>query len=477
MSHFVKSTSGNTSLFIAVVLVPVMGLILGGVDVMRFNSVKSEIQSALDSAALATASLSQQGDVEDVARNYVLSNLSARTRNFEGLDIQARETRQLGFRSVTVTATLNLPTVFLGILDRDSFQIDLSSTARQDQTNLELAVVLDISSSMRGSKVSNLKSAAEDFIDTMFEEDERDTTSMSLVPFGGHVNVGLDLFNRFVVPADMAEVDPDKDDYNEGYDVPEMQFRFSNGDACLEISNDYFDTGLLDDETHGQLPSFWRWWDFHPWCPDGTSAAIFNSGDPDTLIDRVNEMTLSDGTGMNYGALWGLKALSPAWAGQLGGDFSDRPAAFSDGETLKALVIMTDGEITEQNRPKDFTIGNVHTNRANTNARAQGSKSNQGNRSNMQKVLLRGNDSNPITHNRAVTQFQRVCQAARDNGIIVFTIGFQIREGDLSDRLLEACATDPTKYYFVEGLDIGEAFEGISATLQNLRVTSHSNVQ
>lgn len=198
---------------------------------------------------------------------------------------------------------------------------------------------------------------------------------------------------------------------------------------------------------------------------------MMNSSDKAGLIERIRGLTLSDGTGMNDGAMWGLKALSPDWKGKLGGDFDDRPSAYNDDDTLKALIIMTDGEITAQNRPEDVSLLNVHTNRSqNATSNYGNGRSNQGNRRNMQTIRTNGGIGNPTDFDRAIPQFRRICAAARENGIVVYTIGFQIRRGRTSDRLLAECATDPSKYFFVEGLDIAAAFEGISASLSALRI-------
>ena len=53
--------------------------------------------------------------------------------------------------------------------------------------------------------------------------------------------------------------------------------------------------------------------------------------------------------------MWGARALDPAWRGNLGGSFSDRPASYDDRDTIKILVVMTDGEATAQIRSEEYT--------------------------------------------------------------------------------------------------------------------------
>ena len=72
----------------------------------------------------------------------------------------------------------------------------------------------------------------------------------------------------------------------------------------------------------------------NPWCPNEKSEAIFNSNDFEALKKRIDEFSLSDGTGNDHGIAWGLNALTPAWRGKLGGNYPARPADFDDDATL-----------------------------------------------------------------------------------------------------------------------------------------------
>ena len=53
-------------------------------------------------------------------------------------------------------------------------------------------MVLDISGSMGGSRIANMRSAAREFIDTVIQGDEeaQGVTSISLVPYSATVNLG-----------------------------------------------------------------------------------------------------------------------------------------------------------------------------------------------------------------------------------------------------------------------------------------------
>ena len=191
-------------------------------------------------------------------------------------------------------------------------------------------MVLDISSSMRGSRLTSLKTASTEFVDIMLNDTTKDSTSINVVPFGGTVNIGEDLFEEFAVEltAFGTTLDPNEATYDIGTAVETSDFRFSDGNYCIEAVQTDYGTNILPRNSRGQVPDFWRWWNNHPWCPEEASSVFLNSNDADEIKSHLNGMVLSDGTGMDIGALWGLKTLSPSFRGELGGDFSDRPSRF-----------------------------------------------------------------------------------------------------------------------------------------------------
>jgi hypothetical protein len=169
--------------------------------------------------------------------------------------------------------------------------------------------------------------------------------------------------------------------------------------------------------------------------------------------------------------MWGLKVLSPSFRGELGGDFSDRPLDFNGQEVKKVMIVMTDGNITAQNPPEDPEVGNVHTNRNSNREPHVNAISNQGNRQNMQTTRTRGSATTSAFNDSAVGRFKKACNAAKAENIQLFTIGFQIRNGSLADQILEECATNPSYYYHVEGLDLTSTFQSIAAQVNALRIS------
>lgn len=497
-AKLLSNRRGNVAMMTALMSVPVLALVGGGVDLARVTSARLQLNSALESGVLAAASLTNTRDPETVIEEYVLANMAG-TRLSENLNVRVLETtNNLNKRVMVVEATSDVPTYFLKLVDIDKMDIVASSTATQSSTNVEIALVLDISSSMSGGRIANLKDAAPKFIDQMLEDDTIDTTSINLIPFGGTVNIGSSLFGDFsktdLDPSDDTDgviTNPSKAQYNIGNTLIDDGFRFDSSHLdpsddgyragpdsyCIEYHKDDFDTELIPNGSRSQVPHFWKWTNFNPWCPDRKSGIILNTNNATVLKDRIAEMTLSDGTGMDLGTLWAVKTLSPEWRGKLGGDFSDRPLD-NDETTLKVAVLMTDGGITAQFRPENWTYFSTHeepwphskNNGKIKNEDKSRSNANKRRDRNQQTILAKGNVNDDLTNNTAVGQFNHLCDILKANGVTVYTIGFQIKDGSSQDQYLEKCASHPSKYYLVESLDIQAAFDSIAASVSSLRI-------
>ncbi|MEO1014190.1 MAG: TadE/TadG family type IV pilus assembly protein [Pseudomonadota bacterium] len=478
--RFLRSKDGNIAILASLVMLPAFALLGGGYDVMRATASSTKLRGVLEGAALAAASLTNARDAETVIQEYMEANLVTDPEIIEGLEVAVVADVALNSKTVQITATSSVSTSFLKMVGVQSLPVRATTKANQSKQTVELALVMDISSSMAGNKLTELKSAAGDFVEQILNERNIDETSMSLIPFGGTVNIGP-LFDTYAVSAGSAIVDPEEADYAIGTNVMSGDFRFSDGDQCIEYIDADFSDAPLPTLDRPQVPHFWKWNNFNPWCPTNKSAVMFNTNNKAELISHIDGMTLSDGTGMDIGMMWGAKALSPDWLGVIGGEFADRPHPYND-EAMKVLVVMTDGEITQQFRPRDPEPGNVHSNRPkelnqppNENVKGQNHSAwrNEYGRSdsaNQQTVVQTGNLSSEADDDNAVAHFKRLCDEARINNVIVYSIGFQIREGQMSDELLQYCASDPSKYYLVEDLDIQSAFESIAASVNSLRI-------
>ncbi len=82
------------------------------------------------------------------------------------------------------------------------------------------------------------------------------------------------------------------------------------------------------------------------------------------------------------------------------------------------------------------------------------------------EVVPRSNDANADTKDKRLS---RICTQAKEAGIVVFTIGFEVT--DDSADVMEACASSPQHFYRVNGQDIQYAFASITNKINQLKLT------
>ncbi|QFT99009.1 hypothetical protein FIU85_16975 [Roseovarius sp. THAF8] len=86
--------------------------------------------------------------------------------------------------------------------------------------------------------------------------------------------------------------------------------------------------------------------------------------------------------------------------------------------------------------------------------------------------------SSNLNGSKKNTRMDKVCSAAKDNGVVIYTIGYEVPKDGTAETSLKKCATgyDPVEgstayYYSVDGLDISDAFGSIAGNVQALRLT------
>ncbi|MGB0498994.1 MAG: pilus assembly protein TadG-related protein [Rubricella sp.] len=191
------------------------------------------------------------------------------------------------------------------------------------------------------------------------------------------------------------------------------------------------------------------------------------SNDVRELTGLIAEMDLHDGTGTHNAMKWALAFLDPGsrdevdeliTRGIVPDEFSGRPANFNDDSTMKIIVLMTDGRITDQYRP---VANRENDSRLLTNI--------LNNRSSWRYTYSsRSTNINRFIGPSSSNRTEGICGLARDNGVIVYTIGFEVTN-TVADEMT-ACASSPGHFFRAEGLEISDAFRSIFASIQKLKL-------
>jgi len=268
------------------------------------------------------------------------------------------------------------------------------------------------------------------------------------------VSAGPELMGKFNV------------DYDHGYS------------HCMEFADSDFDSTTLNrSKTYKQVQHFqWGYNGYDndrskPVCPNGEDEDIVVfSQDTGALKDKIGSLVPRGSTSIFAGMKWATGLLDPDFqtinASMENSDpaFASRPAAFSDPATLKTIILMTDGQHHYSYRIDDRYYANsshaAHWNRYNLNwYLSRYVHSYYHDRFKYLKYWPDYGDS----------LLSNVCDAAKEQNIVIWSIGFEVTEHGAN--VMRDCASSPSHYFGVEGVEIKDAFEAIARQINQLRLT------
>ena len=199
-------------------LMAIVLIALGGavVDYVALQQARSRAQIALDAAALALQPLIfnepvDEADIKTKAENLLRDRLGVvdGVGDF-GVTAEITDTTvTVANGSLRLDAQIHLPTMFVSLVGVQQLDASLTSEAQRMMLDLEVAMVLDNSSSMAGSRISNLKIAArcatnillydavdDATCDKLANAEVKENVKIGLVPFALTVNIGTQFQNE-----------------------------------------------------------------------------------------------------------------------------------------------------------------------------------------------------------------------------------------------------------------------------------------
>jgi Flp pilus assembly protein TadG len=177
-------------------------------------------------------------------------------------------------------------------------------------------------------------------------------------------------------------------------------------------------------------------------CPSTPIMPL--SSDKSGLKALINDLSVGGGTAGQIGIAWGWYTVSPnfnsLWPSQPAGPYSPP-------ETLKAVIIMTDGEFN--------TIYNSGV-----------ISRDSGNGSNNDQINQNATNGDPFA------QAESLCSGMKAQSVVVYTVGFQISSRGDAQQMLTDCATSPDHVFMPSsGGDLSEAFAAIGRDITRLRIS------
>ncbi len=365
LSHFCRREDGAILSF-ALIIITLMMLVGGlAVDVMRAEHQRTKIQYTQDRAVLAAASLKNTSFLPGTSPQQVAQNIFNDYFEKSGI-AQFTPTaviqQGLNYRRVSTqygagqSPTIN--TFFIDMLGIETLATPASAVARDQISKVEISLVLDVSGSMSARSASgntrlvDLQNSANEFVDTLLLNlpDDSDTFSISIVPYSTQVTAGQTLLDQYTTT--------DEHDYSHCVNFTNADF----GTTEILASNTLQRTGHFARGYWAQGLNFnWR----HRTCTpdtarDGTSTGrqiLPLTDNIATLKGHINGLVASGWTSTELGIKWGAALLDPSAQvpvqrliddGVIDSKFSGRPHAFTEQNTLKVMIVMTDGVNTRQ---------------------------------------------------------------------------------------------------------------------------------
>lgn len=503
---FLRREDGSFIIFSLFVLVAMLLATGMAFDVVRSEVARTKLQNTLDRAVLAAADLDQTLNGNGVVEDYF-----ERAGIMEYLGTVAT-TEGLNYRTVTADSEVDMQTRFLKMVGLNSIQTRAVGTANETITDVEISLVLDNSGSMgSNNRLNLLKDAAKAFVDIVVPDSEEEAkVSINIVPFSTQVSAGPDLLKHFNVS--------DEHDYSD----------------CVNFSDTDFDSSSLSTTAPLQRTGHF---DVFSWskpidqdylvCPTDPNRHIRVMGNSRSALKaKIDGMTSGGNTSIDVATKWGLALLDPTMRpvissmigeGLVDSDFEGRPFSYTEPQTMKVLVVMSDGENTSQYMLRDeYRSGDSPLFKDRENDRESYYYNRSGTSSDYYHQYGDRWRSYPyynwdraerqtwpeVWASRSVANFARytvadaiggtwsnyynsyytsvspstkntrtssICQAARDQGITVYTIGMDTY--GQGDATLSDCASGEAFFFDVDGLQIGQAFSAIARDINRLRLT------
>ncbi|WP_122468175.1 pilus assembly protein TadG-related protein [Brevundimonas lutea] len=180
-------------------------------------------------------------------------------------------------------------------------------------------------------------------------------------------------------------------------------------------------------------------------CPTSTLMPL--SSDIGALKSKIDGLQIGGSTAGHIGAAWGWYAVSPNFSSLWTG--SSTPGAHDPDRLLKAVILMTDGEF---NTP--YCSGVIAWDAGDGSGAYQ------------DKINC------AATNGDAFDQAEALCDAMRAQGILVYTVGFQVPANGAAANIMRECASSAqTAYLPASGSDLTNAFRAIGRDITRLRIS------
>jgi len=502
--RLLRDEGGAVAIMLTLSLIPLSIAAIGAVDLERGLSARTQLQDALDAAALAAlkASANDANLLQSTGAAAFAQNLGPSP----DLKVVAGPTFVYGDQGkVLADATASVDTIIASWVIGHPLNVAAHAEIVRSDVKLEIALVLDNSGSMAdNNKIGDLKIGATDFLNIMqtasTQRGDPNSVLISLVPFSQTVRV--DPSNQ---GAKWLDTKGQNSINGEIFSDPKTN-RFdlfaklgTTWAGCLESRKPPFD--VQDDAAKGKdklfTPYFWpdeydgaSGIEPNNYLPDGSTAGwqpqernvakyVKTTGlSPDrgpnkdckmlpvrplsndfaTLRSDVSKMAPVMDTNIAMGLVWGWHTISPNGPFATSGPVPVAP--YGDPKHSKIAVVMTDGwnEFVESGDPNNHSLyeglGYIWQNRI----------------SNPDGSVLATTSSNDARTAALDARLAKLCVNMKAKGVEIYAIAVGVDPAHLEP--LKSCASGADHYYDVSnGAGMIDAFNSIANQIANLHLS------
>ncbi len=444
---FARDERGTTAMIFALTIAIVVSMVGGAVDYGRAVKIRDQMQNAVDAAILAAAR-SWQLDGNVVAAQQRAIAFYNRNKPFEIESTITAFSSDPVRNALVLEAAAVVPAPFLSLVRVEGLTVQaraeaLLAVGGNSEINLEIAMMLDVTGSMSGSKIVDMKAAAKDLIDIVVWDDQSQFTSrVALAPFAESVRVP----SSWMTTVRGAELSS-----GTSTTTGHRNYRFTNANGNQKT---YALNGSCVTERTGtskytdaapSVAKVGRLYTNGGSCQMSADNEIIPlSADRTMLKAKIDGLDIAGSTAGQIGTAWAWYLLSPNWASVF--PAGRRPVAYGTPATNKIAILMTDGE---------YNTGYCN-----------GVNASNSNGSNDSQINCN------MTNGTSPTQAASMCTAMKLTGITVYTVGFELGGNATAITTLRNCATDVSKFYNAEdGSALRAAFRDIALQIATLRLS------
>ena len=423
LKRFRRDEAGNFALMLGAT-VPVLMIGVGfGVNLVQMTGTKQRMASALDAALVSTARDITSGKIK--AADAKATALTFLETNAEGGFIVPGSVHFTKFIVDKASSTIEASAAARTKLAFAVFAMDAEQDIAVDAGTLysdkkvEVAMMLDVTGSMAGQKLKDLKVAAKNAVSTFLagQAAGSDRVRLSVVPYADAVNVGS-LSNVIHYETGYTTAEPPK-----LTDPVAVSYHPDNCATERKGSNQFSDAN----PNAGKINRDFRL----AFCPSAKLQPL--TADKAKLNATIDSFVANGYTAGHIGVQWSWYMLSPKWKTVL--PAASRPGNYNDKKVMKFAILMTDGEF-------NTAFAGVANGAATRGAQGARSRANA----------------------------ETLCAEMKKKGIEVFTIGFQLNTA-AAKGVMKKCASDTSNYYETSnGGELDAAFQEIARNIERLTI-------